>query len=96
MSCCRAGNVLQVLRILQEAFTNILKHAQASRISVGTSVEAGRVSIRVSDNGRGFNESQSTGRGLANMRARAHRIGGVLEVAPSAGGTTLALSLPIG
>jgi signal transduction histidine kinase len=96
LSCLTPQNVLQVLRILQEAFTNILKHAHASQISVGTSIEAGRVSIRVSDNGRGFGDSQGTGHGLASMHDRARRIGGVLQVAPSPGGTTLALSLPIG
>jgi signal transduction histidine kinase len=46
--------VLHILRILQEAFTNVLKHAQADRVAVETGLEpdARRVYIRVSDNGR--------------------------------------------
>jgi signal transduction histidine kinase len=89
--------VLHVLRILQEAFTNVLKHAQARRIRVATAVDAGRVSIEVSDDGRGFDGAPSArGHGLANMRNRAKAIGGDLRIQPSAAGTTLSLSLPIG
>jgi signal transduction histidine kinase len=53
-----------------------------------------QVFIRVSDNGAGFS-GDHRGRGLANMRQRAERIGGVLKVEPSASGTTLELWLPV-
>jgi signal transduction histidine kinase len=92
-------NVLHILRILQEAFTNVLKHAQADRVAVETGVEpdARRVYIRVSDNGRGFDGARHEGYGLANMLRRARAVGGELAVRPSLGrGTTLELLLPVG
>jgi signal transduction histidine kinase len=97
LACLTPRNVLHVLRILQEAFTNVLKHAQATRIRVATAVDASRVSIEVADDGRGFDGGTSgRGYGLDNMRNRAKAIGADLRVVPSAEGTTLSLSLPIG
>jgi len=92
-------NVLHILRILQEAFTNVLKHAQADRVAVETGVETDtrRVYIRVSDNGRGFDGMRTEGHGVANMLRRARTVGGELLVRPSSGrGTTLELLLPVG
>jgi signal transduction histidine kinase len=97
LACLTPQNVLHVLRILQEAFTNVLKHAQARHIRVDTRVDEGRVSIRVSDDGKGFDVHASTpGHGLASMHRRARTIGADLQVAPSASGTTLSLRLPMG
>jgi signal transduction histidine kinase len=97
LSCLTPQNVLHVLRILQEAFTNVLKHARAKHIRVATAVDAGRVSIEVSDDGRGFDAKPAGhGHGLDNMRQRAKAIGGDLRIVPSAAGTTLSLALPIG
>lgn len=88
--------LLNVLRILQEAFTNVLKHARATRIRVATAVGAGAMSITVADDGCGFEpRSDGHGHGLANMAERARRVGGELLVQPSAGGTTLSLTLPL-
>jgi signal transduction histidine kinase len=96
LACLTPRNLLHVLRILQEAFTNVLKHAHASMIHVETGLREGgqQVFIRVSDNGAGFS-GEHRGRGLANMQQRAERIGGSLQVAPSASGTTLELLLPV-
>jgi signal transduction histidine kinase len=94
-------HVLHVLRILQEAFTNVLEHAQASRIRVSTAVDAQRVKIDVSDDGRGFavdeaERDSSTAHGLAKMRGRANALGGELLVMPTPHGTTLSLLVPRG
>jgi signal transduction histidine kinase len=95
LSCLTPRNVLQVLRVLQEALSNVLKHAQASRVRVVTEAAAGCVAIDISDNGRGFAESEvPAGRGLANMRRRAQAIGGELLVRSSGEGTTVSLHLP--
>jgi signal transduction histidine kinase len=96
LSCLTPQNVLHVLRILQEAFANVLKHARASKISVETGCEADgkRVFIRVRDNGRGF-VCDGQGRGLGNMRQRARTIGGDLDIQSSPSGTTLSLLLPV-
>lgn len=89
-------HALHILRILQEAFANILKHAGAGQIDLMVSTEGDRVLIRVKDDGRGFDPTlPSNGRGLANQRSRADAIGGVLFWEPSGRGSTLVLSLPL-
>jgi len=92
-------NVRSVLRIVQEAFTNTLKHANASRItlSTGTDRAANRVWVRVTDDGQHFDiEKAKGGRGLANMKSRAARMQGEIEVvALKGGGTCVSLFLPI-
>jgi signal transduction histidine kinase len=91
--------VLHVLRILQEAFTNVLKHAQATRIRVSTAVDAQRVKIDVSDDGRGFavdEAERDAAHGLGRMRSRAKALGGELLVMPTPAGTTLSLLMPRG
>jgi signal transduction histidine kinase len=65
--------ILQVLRILQEALTNVLKHAQASEVAVRTEIGAdasqgAAIIVDVIDNGRGYTPAQGPGRGLGNMR----------------------------
>ena len=94
LACLDPKNVLHILRILQEGFTNILKHADADRVSVETGVDHGNVFVRVKDNGHGF-ASDHTGHGLASMKHRAQTIGGQLDIQPSPAGTTLNLLLPI-
>ena len=95
LACLTPQNVLHILRILQEALTNVLKHAHASLISVETGVDGGnRVFIRVHDNGTGFSGDHK-GHGLANMKQRAKIIGGELDIQPSPTGTTLNLLLPV-
>ncbi|HXF79713.1 MAG TPA: ATP-binding protein [Usitatibacter sp.] len=89
-------NVLHVLRILQEAFTNVLKHAHAANVEVETGVDAAGVAvyIRVRDDGRGF-EGDRAGHGFANMRRRAQVVGGTLAIQSSPAGTTVSLLLPL-
>jgi signal transduction histidine kinase len=96
LACLTPRNLLHLLRILQEAFTNVLKHAGASliRVETGLMADEQQVFIRVSDNGAGFS-GDHRGRGLANMCQRAEHIGGVLQIAPGAVGTTLELRLPV-
>jgi len=93
-------NVLHILRVLQEALTNVLKHAGASRITVSTGVDLldGTVWLRVADDGHGFpaQGSPSAGRGLGNMRRRAEALGGTLEMDTGPGGTNITLRLPLG
>ena len=96
LACLTPQNVLHILRILQEAFTNIVKHARATSIHVETGLDVAgeHVYIRVRDNGAGFC-GERTGRGIASMRHRAKIIGGRLDIQPSAAGTTLNLLLPV-
>lgn len=94
LACLDPKNVLHILRILQEGFTNILKHADADRVSVETGVDRGSVFVRVKDNGHGF-AGEHSGHGLASMQHRAQSIGGQLDIQPSPAGTTLKLLLPV-
>jgi signal transduction histidine kinase len=96
-----AVNALQMLRIVQEAISNVLAHAKASVIEIGAkpSRVAGQLGIetRISDNGLGFDMTKATsGRGLGNMQARATSLGGTFERSSAPGeGTHVILWLPI-
>jgi len=88
--------VLHILRILQEIFTNILKHARADTIRVETGVAdpPTHAFIRISDNGNGI-RSERASRGLSNMRHRAQTIGGALDISSASTGTSVTLRVPL-
>ena len=93
------SRVLDVFRILQEAVANAVRHGGAQRIGIaahcGEDGDASCVAIRVEDDGCGLAEGAVPGRGLANMRMRASRLRGRLELAGSGSGTVVALVLPL-
>jgi signal transduction histidine kinase len=77
-----------LLAVLQEALSNVAKHAEASRVDVV--VEAGTdVVVRVVDNGKGIPSSRKDGRGLQNLADRAATMGGDLRASRSDGGGTV-------
>jgi signal transduction histidine kinase len=85
-----------VYRVVQEAVTNAVKHAGADEISVDVRERDGVVTVRVRDEGDGFDPAKSTGGfGLVGMRERVDSLGGALaiESAPDAG-TTVTVRLP--
>ncbi len=91
-------NTRSILRIVQEAFTNTLKHARAHRITLSTSVDYAnaRVIVRLTDDGQGFKPGQPAGRGVENMKNRAAKLNGGVEVLPlKGGGTCVNLYLPL-
>lgn len=97
LACLTPQNLLHVLRILQEALTNVLKHAGARRVRVRARSEGGRVAIELCDDGSGLGETEARrGRGLASMRRRAEALGADLVVTASAAGTQVRLVLPPG
>lgn len=74
-------------RIVQEALTNVLKHAGPSSASVRVAHEPGALRIEVRDDGRGVNgRSTGAGHGLMGMRERVAVYGGRLDAGPVAGG----------
>jgi signal transduction histidine kinase len=92
-------SVLSILRIVQEAFANCLKHSGADRIAVTTGLrgEPGvdeTAHIGIVDNGRGIDLSRGAGRGLENMRRRAAALGGQLKILSQAGRTEIRLEFP--
>jgi signal transduction histidine kinase len=91
-------NSLHILRILQEALANTLKHASATEITVSTHAQSGVVCLVITDNGQGFAVHDALltgGRGLANQQRRARAIGADITLQSTAAGTTLTLELPL-
>ena len=92
------SDLLQILRILQEAITNTIKHAGARHIIIELAAsEDDETIVRVIDDGKGLSEpKRAGGRGLLNMQRRARDIGARIEFATSArnGGTCVTLCLP--
>lgn len=96
-------NALHILRILQEAFANILKHTKATEIRVHTAIagsaEGMGVVVSIEDNGQGFDVDTalagSSGRGLHNQRRRAQSINSKASWTSSAAGTRFTLWLPV-
>jgi two-component system, NarL family, sensor histidine kinase UhpB len=86
---------LQILRILQEAVTNAMRHSGANEISLSSCEgDDGLIRISIGDNGKGMPPEIKGGRGLASMRSRAEAVGGKLEIGSGDGGTSLSLTLP--
>ncbi len=91
------GNSLHILRILQEAFANIIKHSQATEVGLATFVEDAGVMVTIRDNGQGFDLAlalEGRGRGLSNQLRRAETLGGTICWQTSGSGTQFSLLLP--
>ncbi|MEO8729183.1 MAG: ATP-binding protein [Rhodoferax sp.] len=87
---------LHLLRIAQEALTNVLKHARASNVRIELRDRGGMLELEVADDGKGADLSMDTaGRGMANMHARAKQMGAELDVLSGASGTRVMLRMPI-
>jgi signal transduction histidine kinase len=86
--------VLQILRVLQEALTNVVKHAAARTITVRTAEDADGVVVTIADDGRGLGATVRPGRGLHHMRQRAAAIGARLDLESEDRGTRVRLRLP--
>lgn len=85
-----------IYRIVQEALTNVSKHAQAGRVRVSVRLAGDEVKLEVRDDGVGFDPGAPTaGFGLAGMRERAYLAGGSLEIQSTHPGTFVHASLPI-
>ncbi|MDP3858492.1 MAG: hypothetical protein Q8Q73_12110 [Stagnimonas sp.] len=83
---------LQLLRIVQEALTNVLKHAHAHEVAIRLRMEERILTIEVADDGCGLgNANAQGGHGLANMRARALHLGAWLEIADRHPGVCVAI-----
>ena len=88
-----------LFHITQEALANVAKHAHAEKATVQLWTTKDRVIVEITDNGHGFDVSQtnvSLGHGLSNMRTRAHRVGGEVEISSEPGeGTTVLAWVPL-
>jgi two-component system nitrate/nitrite sensor histidine kinase NarX len=92
---------VQVTRIVQEALTNVRKHAAAGAVRVTLTVQGGALVVAIVDDGRGFDvgavQAAAGARfGLETMRERVESVGGALEVTSRpGGGTTVTVTVPL-
>ena len=92
---------VQLLRILQEALTNVRKHASACSVRIAFDLEEGWARVTVHDDGRGFDPDMSSAGmekhvGLRVMRERVEEVGGSLSLKSAAGqGTKLVVRVPV-
>ena len=88
-----------IYRFVQEALTNVSRHAKATRVDVRMLADAGRLSVETSDDGVGFVPSTAlagTGLGLIGMTERSRMLGGQLVIDSAPGrGTRIRLELPL-
>ena len=76
-------------RIVQEALTNVLRHAGARECEVSVQGRNGHLVVSVADDGAGSSDAAGDGSGLETMRERAEELGGSLELLPRPGGGTV-------
>jgi signal transduction histidine kinase len=89
---------ITLYRVLQEALSNIVKHAQASHVWVDLSIDEGNIILTVQDNGQGFRTgiAQSNGMGLSSMRERVTIAGGHFTISSmQKRGTILTARFPL-
>lgn len=92
---------LVVYRVVQEALTNIARHAEATRVAIRLVFEEAGVAVTVEDNGRGFDLAEATssrerGLGLFGMRERVELVGGTFNIATAPGaGTSIRVRVPV-
>jgi signal transduction histidine kinase len=85
-----------VYRLVQEALTNVSKHARANRVQIGVEHDGGEVRLHVEDDGRGFDPAEpATGFGLVGMQERVALLDGEMEVATSCKGTVVRVRVPM-
>ncbi len=86
----------QLVTVLREALSNVVKHARASAVEVTVAVDAGELILTVRDDGVGVPGGYDERSGLANIRHRAQELGGRFTVAAnSPSGTVLTWTVPL-
>ena len=89
----------EIFLIFKEGINNTVRHSESTRVEVELWVAGGWLTLQVKDNGCGFDASEACqGNGLPNMRSRAKRLGGTLQIcsSPNGAGTALTLRIPLG
>ncbi len=84
-------DVLSIYRMIQESVSNAIRHAGARTLTVKTCLVLARIRIVITDDGAGFADDVTPGKGLSNIKIRAKALGGTAEFLPAAGGGTRVL-----
>jgi two-component system sensor histidine kinase UhpB len=98
---------LTIYRVIQEALTNVFRHARATRVEiivapaatlrgVASRIDSEAVAVRVSDNGAGLPADHKQGFGMIGMRERVLALGGTMTVASTSGGVAVEALIPCG
>ena len=91
---------LTIYRVIQEALTNIFRHAGADHVEIlvaptgGANAEPRAIAVSVRDNGEGLPRDYKQGFGLTGMQERVEALGGIMEVASTGEGSTLTARIP--
>lgn len=87
----------EVFRTAQEALANVARHSGATRVEVRAERDSERLTLRIRDNGHGFDVARADrqGVGLRSMRERIEGLGGTLQISSVPGGTRIELSVPV-
>jgi signal transduction histidine kinase len=83
-------------RIVQEAVTNVVRHSQASRVSVVAAADGAKLRLTVTDDGPPPDRPRRGGHGIAGMTERATALGGSLRTRHEPGGFVVEADLPLG
>ncbi|QGZ39031.1 two-component system sensor histidine kinase UhpB [Pseudoduganella flava] len=86
---------ISIYRIVQEALSNVVKHARARHAAVLLARRDGAVTIDVRDDGIGYAATSTDGVGIAGMRERVHAASGSFTIDSDGGGTRIAIRLPL-
>lgn len=98
---CPKNNETAIFRIVQEALTNVARHANASRVSIQACLEDDHLVLEIADNGVGLPSQQTANGetrslGVISMRERAQYMQGKLDISSAPGyGTTITLTVPV-
>jgi signal transduction histidine kinase len=91
-----------VFRVIQEALTNVYRHADATNVAVSLESNGAQLTVRIADDGRGFSCAQGNaqdaplGVGIPGMRARVDQLGGTLVIDSPGSGAVVTATLPVG
>lgn len=87
---------VEILRVLNEAVSNVVRHSDATQLGVALSVSPEALTLIVDDDGIGIDAGHAVGMGLRNLNLRAVERGGTFEISESSeGGTNLCWSIPL-
>jgi len=86
----------QLALAMREALTNVVRHSQATQVTIYLTLEPELLTVRIQDNGKGFEPGTTSGNGLTNMRARLQQAGGSFACVSKPGsGTLITMQLPL-
>ena len=87
-----------IFRIIQEAMTNITRHAEASKVFLGMTSDNGSIQLVIKDNGKGISKKQmndANSMGIISMQERVYLLGASIEISGNQGqGTTIKVDFP--